>query len=63
MTDTNMQSQELSDLYKIRFQEAELPRKNAIWKILCKDYFQSYINTDDTVLDMACGFGEVIKNI
>lgn len=63
MTDTNMQSQELSDLYKIRFQEAELPRKNAIWKILCKDYFQSYINTDDTVLDMACGYGEFINNI
>jgi SAM-dependent methyltransferase len=58
-----MSSKHLSKLYRNRFLEKELPRKNAIWKILCKDFFQKYINPSCTIVDVACGYGEFINNI
>jgi hypothetical protein len=36
-----MDSNNLSELYKIRFSERELPRKNTIWKTLCTNFFSS----------------------
>lgn len=33
------------------------------WKILVTDFFQKYVNSDDIVLDIPCGFGEFINNI
>jgi len=63
MSDPITQSQELSDLYKIRFSEKELPRKNAIWKVLCDNFFSKYIGENDVVLDIACGYGEFSNNI
>ena len=59
----DMTSTDLSKLYKIRFAQAELPRKNAIWKILCSYFFQKFIKTSDTIVDVACGHGEFINNI
>ncbi|MGJ8560376.1 MAG: class I SAM-dependent methyltransferase [Litorimonas sp.] len=56
-------SEELSELYKIRFQQEELPRKNAIWKILCDSFFSKYISKSDNLLDIACGYGEFLNNI
>lgn len=59
-----MQSnQDLADLYRIRFDEKFLPRKYDIWKVLCEDFFQKYIEKDDVVVDVACGYGEFINNI
>lgn len=59
-----MQSgQELADLYRIRFERDFLPRKQEIWKILCREFFQKYIKPDATVVDVACGYGEFINNI
>ena len=49
-----MKSKELSDLYKIRFTEDELPRKNAIWRVICKDFLQKFIKDTDTIVDVAC---------
>jgi SAM-dependent methyltransferase len=53
----------LADLYRNRFPEKDLERKRRIWQILCKDFFQSYVRPTDTVLDIACGYGEFINNI
>jgi SAM-dependent methyltransferase len=53
----------LSELYRNRFSAQELPRKNAIWEVLCKHYFQQFVTPDDTVVDLACGYGEFINNI
>ncbi len=53
----------LSELYKIRFEQDQLPRKNAIWQVICRNFLQRYINTSDTVVDVACGYGEFINNI
>ena len=59
-----MQSnKELADLYRIRFDKNFLPRKYEIWKVLCNDFFQRYINENDVVIDVACGYGEFINNI
>jgi SAM-dependent methyltransferase len=58
-----MDNNNLSELYKIRFATEELPRKNAIWKMLCSNYFQKFINKSSTVIDIACGYGEFLNNI
>lgn len=58
-----MQDDKLSELYQIRFSEDELPRKNAIWRVLCRSFFSRYIDQTDTVIDIACGFGEFSNNI
>ncbi len=53
----------LAKLYRNRFSEDELPRKNAIWRVICRHFFQRYIASTDTVVDLACGYGEFINNI
>lgn len=58
-----MNENNLSSLYKIRFSEQELPRKNEIWQVICTDFLQKFIKTTDTVIDIACGYGEFINNI
>jgi SAM-dependent methyltransferase len=54
---------QLSNLYKIRFPEHILAAKNAIWAVICKQFFQKFIKKTDVVLDLACGYGEFINNI
>jgi SAM-dependent methyltransferase len=58
-----MDGTELSALYKNRFPEQELARKNAVWKIIVSKFLQSFIRPTDTVVDVACGYGEFINNI
>jgi len=58
-----MNNDELSELYKIRFAQNELPRKNAIWQVICQSFLQKFIKPSDTVVDVACGYGEFINNI
>ena len=58
-----MNDKVVSDLYKIRFTQKELPAKNKIWSILCQYFFAHYINKEDTVVDVASGYGEFINNI
>lgn len=58
-----MDDQQLAELYRNRFPEQELARKNAIWKVICDNYIQRFIAPTDTVVDVACGYGEFINNI
>ena len=58
-----MDGNNLSELYKIRFAQEQLPRKNAIWQVICKQFLQKLINSNATVVDIACGYGEFINNI
>jgi ubiquinone/menaquinone biosynthesis C-methylase UbiE len=53
----------LSDLYSTRFSERERAQKNLIWQVLCKDFFQRYIQLSDVVLDVGAGYCEFINNI
>src|SRR5258705_5832292 len=54
---------DLQKLYRIRFSDADRGRKDAIWKALCEGFFQRYVRPDDTVLDIACGYGEFPRHI
>lgn len=58
-----MESHKLAELYKIRFSDTQLPRKNAIWKVICDHFLNKFISESDTVVDVACGYGEFINNI
>lgn len=55
--------QELSALYRNRFEQGLLKRKGDIWKVLCQRFFQRYVAPGDTVVDIACGYGEFINAI
>jgi SAM-dependent methyltransferase len=54
---------ELEKLYRHRFDDAELPNKLAIWKVLCEDFFSKFVGDSDTVLDVGAGYCEFINNI
>lgn len=56
-------SDKLAKLYSIRFSKKEVADKNKIWEVLCRDFFEKYISEKDTVLDVACGYGEFINNV
>lgn len=58
-----MNGSDLAELYKIRFAEDQLPRKNEIWRVICQNFLQKLINPSSTVVDIACGYGEFINNI
>lgn len=49
-------------IYADRF-DKNVEKRNVMWKILCKDYFQKFIKKNDTVLDLAAGYCEFINNI
>jgi hypothetical protein len=48
-----MNSIELSELYKIRFAQDQLPRKNAIWQVISRNFLQRFIKTPDIVVGNA----------
>jgi len=58
-----MEAHSLAELYKIRFARELLPRKYAIWRVICSDYLQQFIRPSDVVVDVACGYGEFLNNI
>lgn len=58
-----MAMQGLKELYEIRFSAADRAKKDAVWKVLCDSFFSRYIKTTDTILDIACGYGEFSNHI
>jgi len=58
----HLDSSELTQIYDARF-NAKASQRNLLWETLCKYYFQSYVNKDATVLDLAAGYCEFINNI
>ncbi len=48
-------------IYNKRFNE--ITKRDELWSILCKHFFQRFIKKTDTVLDIASGYGEFINNI
>jgi hypothetical protein len=54
---------DVSKIYDARFMETGLAKRNQVWQVLCKNYFQKHISPDASVLDLACGYGEFINNI
>ena len=54
---------EVKRLYRHRFSAQEQAQKDRVWQVLVKHFFQRYIATDATVLDLACGYGEFIRHV
>lgn len=52
----------LNKIYQIRFSGLEEYR-NAVWRILIKDFFNKWIQKGSAVLDLGCGYGEFINNV
>jgi SAM-dependent methyltransferase len=53
----------LAQLYQNRFSEREQQRKDVVWEVLCRDFFQRYVDTQAVVLDIGAGRGEFINHI
>ncbi|MBF0589578.1 MAG: class I SAM-dependent methyltransferase [Magnetococcales bacterium] len=54
----------IKSLYDHRFSFEERKTKEKVWAVLCRSYFQQYVDPKhDTVLDLACGFGEFTRHI
>jgi len=53
----------VAKLYKERFNSVEVDRKNRLWRVLCKDFFQRFVPEDSIVLDIGAGYCEFINNI
>ncbi|MDR1741056.1 MAG: class I SAM-dependent methyltransferase [Synergistaceae bacterium] len=59
-----MHGNELSSLYKNRFSYPDATsRRNAVWKEIVACGLQRFIKENDTVVDVACGYGEFINNV
>jgi SAM-dependent methyltransferase len=56
-------TENIDKLYRQRFPESELARKNALWEVLCTEFFQQHVNRTDTVVDIGAGYCEFINNI
>ncbi len=53
----------LSTIYAARFSETGLDKRDRVWRELCRRYFDARVRPEDTVLDIACGYGEFVNNI
>ena len=54
--------EDLKKQYELRFKTIRHYR-NEIWETLTKNFFQDFVATDSSVLDLGCGWGEFINNI
>ena len=61
-TPMSSESEDLKVLYTNRFGHDEAQRTD-LWQVLCSDFFQKWVPTDATVLDVAAGHCEFINNI
>ncbi|SFJ09641.1 Methyltransferase domain-containing protein [Phyllobacterium sp. CL33Tsu] len=53
----------VTEIYKKRFIETGLAKRDRVWKTLCSSYFNDLVVADGSILDLACGYGEFINNI
>ncbi len=51
------------ELYDTRFSPAERRAKDALWRVLCQDFFQRYVPVDGTLIDLGAGFCEFVNHI
>lgn len=59
---------DLKTLYSERFaadaaDQANLKKKNAIWEVLCREFFQKFIPEGAVIVDIGAGYCEFINNI
>ena len=52
-----------SGLYDTRFSAAERRAKDALWRVLCEDFFQRWVPADAALIDLGAGFCEFVNHI
>lgn len=57
-----MNGDELQRIYRARF-DGRFDYRNRVWNTLVRDYFQQFVRSEDTVLDLGAGYGEFINHI
>ncbi|MEH6482679.1 MULTISPECIES: class I SAM-dependent methyltransferase [Pseudomonas] len=55
-------STDLQQEYQKRFEGTDLYR-DAVWRILCVDFFSEYISHNSVLLDLGAGWGEFSRNV
>jgi SAM-dependent methyltransferase len=53
---------ELEKTYHRRF-DADLQYRNAVWRVLVRDFFSKFFGPQDHILDLGCGYGQFVNNI
>jgi SAM-dependent methyltransferase len=54
---------EIDAVYEQRFNAMQRAQKDALWRTLCRRFFQQYVRPEDAVLDLGAGACEFINNI
>lgn len=52
-----------TELYDTRFSAAERRAKDALWQVLCADFFQRWVPEDGALIDLGAGFCEFVNHI
>jgi SAM-dependent methyltransferase len=53
---------DLQRIYEARFAGTAAYRKR-VWQVLVRAFFQKFVKSTDTVLDLGCGYGEFINEV
>lgn len=56
-------AENVSQIYRTRFEDTGLAKRDRVWKTLCRSYFNQRVVQSGSILDLACGYGEFINNI
>src|SRR5207244_11472366 len=51
------------ELYGTRFSAGERRAKDAVWQVLCQDFFQRWVPADAVLIDLGAGFCEFVNHI
>ncbi|MGO4527059.1 class I SAM-dependent methyltransferase [Microvirga sp. 2MCAF35] len=54
---------DVQEIYRTRFTDTGLQKRDRVWRVLCKEFFDPLIGSGKDVLDLACGYGEFINNV
>jgi SAM-dependent methyltransferase len=54
---------DVQEIYRTRFADTGLEKRDRVWRVLCKEFFDPLIGPGNDVLDIACGYGEFINNV
>jgi hypothetical protein len=59
---TSQKDIDFAALYEKRFRTSQ-DRREKIWRVLCKHFFQKFVPEDAVIVDIAAGYCEFINNI
>lgn len=55
---------QIDAIYQDRFaSRTGLEKRDRVWRVLCRSYFDALIGPGKSVLDIGCGYGEFINNV